>query len=269
MWLIRTLNNVVRLYNSQPIQSMKFRKLTGVLLIGFYCKLNTSINIEPNGIVQEKDSEKIATIHWQSKTIERLDNNTFEAEAYAARLTSEECNWWKAIVVEVCLRYRFEKFTVLTDSKSVKVTVDAPKFNKDVKLSRRDFAMVRSLIQFEGIRFHFVPTQMMIADCLTKAMSGKDLHGVLEDGMLRLIDLTSDYSIKAARLYALVASLNKELDENYDYGYLSPNEQDQFHRTNPRQTTSDPTSGNKERNQKGTLQPENKTVTKKTTDKKL
>ena len=131
-------------------------------------------------------------------------------------------------MVEVCLRYRFEKFTVLTDSKLVKVTVDAPKFNKVVKLPRRDIAMVRSFIHFEGIRFHFVPTQLMIADWLTKAMSGKDLLGVLEDGMLMLIDLTLCYSIKVARLYPLVASLDKELDENYDYGDLSPNEQDQW-----------------------------------------
>ena len=33
---------------------------------------------------------------------------------------------------------------------SVKVTVDVPKFYKDVKMPRRDIAMVRSLIQFEG-----------------------------------------------------------------------------------------------------------------------
>ena len=104
-----------------------------------------------------------------------------------------------------------------------------PKFNEDVKLLRRDIAMVRSLIQLEGIKFHFVPTQLMIADCLTKAMRGKDLLGVLEDGMLKQIDLTSDYSIKAVSLYAPVAYLEKELDENYDYGDLSPSEQEQWY----------------------------------------
>ena len=131
--------------------------------------------IGQEGIIRENDSEKLATTLWQSKTIGRLHNNIFEAEAYAARLTSEECVYWKTIVVEVGLRYRFERFTVLTEGKSVKVTVDAPKFNKDVKLPRINIAMVRSLIQFEGTKFHFVSTQTMIADCLTKAISGKDL----------------------------------------------------------------------------------------------
>ena len=37
-------------------------------------------------------------------------------------------------MVDVSLRYRFERFTVLSDSNSLKVIVDAPKFNKDVKL---------------------------------------------------------------------------------------------------------------------------------------
>ena len=131
-------------------------------------------------------------------------------------------------MVEVGLRYRIDKFIVLTDSKSVNVTVDAPKFNKDVKLPSRDIAMVRSLIQFEGIKFEFVPTQMIIADCLTKAMSGKNLLGVLEEGVLRQKDLTSDYSIKAVSLYAPVAYMDKELDEKYDNGVLSPGEQVQW-----------------------------------------
>ena len=59
-------------------------------------------------------------------------------------------------------------------------------------------------------------------------MSGKDLLGVLEEGMLRKIDLTSDYSIKAVCLYAPVVYMDKELDEKYDYGDLSPGEQEQW-----------------------------------------
>ena len=31
------------------------------------------------GIIREKDSEKVPTIHWQSKTIGRLHKNIFEA----------------------------------------------------------------------------------------------------------------------------------------------------------------------------------------------
>ena len=42
------------------------------------------------------------------------------------------------------------------------------------------------------------------------------------------IDLKSDYSIKAVSLYALVAYLTKELDDNYGYGDLSPKEQEQW-----------------------------------------
>ena len=177
------------------------------------------------GIIREKETEKVSIIHWQSKTIGGFHYNIFEAEAYAASLTNEECVYWKTIRVEVGLRYRIDKFTALTDSKSVNVTVDAPKFNKYVMLPSRNIAVVRSLIQFEGIEFQFVPRQMIIADCLTKAMSGKDLLGVLEEGVLRQIDLTSDYSIKAVSLYAPVAYMDKELDENNDFVDLSPGEQ--------------------------------------------
>ena len=69
---------------------------------------------------------------------------------------------------------------------------------------------------------------MMTADCLTKAMSGRDLLGVLKYRMLRQIDLTYDYSIKAVSLYGPVAYLEKELDENYDNGDLSKNGQEQW-----------------------------------------
>ena len=150
------------------------------------------------------------------KLIGRLHNNLFAAEAYAARPTSDECIYWKTIVVELGLRYRFERFTVLTDSKSINFTVDAPKLNKEVNLPQKEIAMVHSKIQFEGIKFPFVPTQMMIADCLTMAMSGRDLLGVLEDRMR----LTSKYSITAVSLYAPGTYLDKELDENYEYGDL-------------------------------------------------
>ena len=41
-------------------------------------------------------------------------------------------------------------------------------------------------------------------------------------------DITSDYSIKAVSLYAPVAYMDKELDHIYDYGNLSPGEQEQW-----------------------------------------
>ena len=133
------------------------------------------------GIIRKKESEMVTTIHWQARRIRRLQNNFFEAEAYAVRITSEECFYWKTIVVEVGLRYRFERFTVLTDIKLVKVTVDAPKFNNDVKLPRSKIARVWSLILFEGIKFHFVPTLMMMADCLPNAHELKGLTRSIEE----------------------------------------------------------------------------------------
>ena len=194
--------NVIGLYKRRPIQARKFKKLSGTLQMEFYREASQKhrSTMGQVGIIREKDTEKVATIHWQSKRIGRFHNNIFEAEAYATRLTSKECVYWKTIVVEVGLRYRFDMFFVLIDSKSLKATVDAPKVNKDVKLPRRDIAMVRSFKQFDGINFHFVRTQVMIADCLTKAMSKKDLLGVLEGGILRKIGLTSNYSIKAGSL---------------------------------------------------------------------
>ena len=150
--MIVALNNVVRLYKRRPIQSMKLKKLSGILQMEFYGDASQKhlSTFGQVGIIREKDTEKVATIPWHPKTIGKLHNIIFEAEAYAKRLTSEECLFWKTIVVEVGPPYRLEKFTVLTDSKSIKVTVDAPKFNKDIKLPRKDIAMVRSFIQFEG-----------------------------------------------------------------------------------------------------------------------
>ena len=57
----------------------------------------------------------------------------------------------------------------------------------------------------------------MVANCLTKAICGKDLLGKLEGGVLRLINFTSDNSIKVVSLYAPVAYMEKGLDEKYDY----------------------------------------------------
>ena len=38
----------------------------------------------------------------------------------------------------------------------------------------------------------------------------------------------SDYSIKAVSMFAPVAYFDKKLDENYDFGDLAPNEQEQW-----------------------------------------
>ena len=153
MWVIRALHNVVRLYKKRPIQSKKFRKLTGILQMEFYGDASQKhrSTIGQVGIKREKDSEKVATIHGQSKTIGRFQNLFVEPEAYVARLTSEECFYWRMIVLEVGLRYLLENVTVITDRK-LKVTVDPPRFNKDIKLPWTDIAMVRTLIQFERIK---------------------------------------------------------------------------------------------------------------------
>ena len=86
---------------------MKFRKLSRLLQMKFYgdARQKHRSTMGQVAIIREKNTEKVATIHWQSKTIGRIHNNIFEAEAYAARLTKEECVYWKTIVVEVGLRY--------------------------------------------------------------------------------------------------------------------------------------------------------------------
>ena len=212
---------------------MKFRKIAGILQMQSYG--DASQKQRPTrcqvGIIREKISgnnplavkdgnnplatnhwwqkstgnnqlwQKVATIHWQSKTLGKFSNNIFEAQAYATGFTSQECINWKTIALEVGLRYRFERIILFTDSKSVKVTVDAPKFNTD--------------------KFHFVPTQMMIADCLTKAMSGKDL---LEYWRM---DAKADRT-NVRLIYQSSEIICTELDENYNYGDLSPNEQEQW-----------------------------------------
>ena len=131
----------------------------------------------------------MATSRGQTKTIGRLHSNIFQSDIYAARLTSEECVYRKTIVVEVGVRYRFEsgKFLLYYEWKG----------------------------PFHAF-FH-------------ATMSRKVKHGVLHDAMLRQIDITSHYSIKVVSLYAPVAYLDKKayLDENYDYGELTPNEHEQ------------------------------------------
>ena len=98
----------------------------------------------------------MAKSQWQSRTIGRLHNNISEAEG--ARIGSEECIYWKTIVVDVDLLYNFVRFTVFTDSKIIKVTISSRKFYTDVKLPRRDIAIVRLGLQFEEIKFYFILT---------------------------------------------------------------------------------------------------------------
>ena len=95
MGVTRVPNKVVRQYKRRTIQSMKFTKLTGILQMEFYrdaSQKHRSI-MGQVGTIQKKDTERTATVHWQSKTIGRLHKNVSEAVAYAARLTREECGY--------------------------------------------------------------------------------------------------------------------------------------------------------------------------------
>ena len=51
--------------------------------------------------------------------------------------------------------------------------------NNETLATRADIAMARLFVKIEGIKFIFVPTQIMVADCLTKSVSGKDVFTVL------------------------------------------------------------------------------------------
>ena len=63
--MTRALYNVVRLHKRLPIQSMKFRKLSGFLEMDFYGDTSQKhrSTMGQLGIIREKDTEKVAINH--------------------------------------------------------------------------------------------------------------------------------------------------------------------------------------------------------------
>ena len=66
---------------------------------------------------------------------------------------------------------------------------------------------------------------MMIADCLTKATSGRDSMWVSKSGKLWQIDFTSENALKARSIDALVGFMERELDPKYTFDDMSLCEQ--------------------------------------------
>ena len=119
--MIRALNNIVRSYKRR--QAMEFRKLSGKLLMEFYgyASQKHRSTMGQVGIIRKKKQKS-----WRPFTGSRRQLEDFTATSLKHNSDGSGP------------KYRFDKFTVLTDSRSVKVTVDAQKHYKNVKLPRQE-----------------------------------------------------------------------------------------------------------------------------------
>ena len=107
----------------------------------------------------------------------------------------------------------------------MKTTIDSLRSKNNGELPRRDIPVASSMMENESLFFHYIPTAMMIANCLTKATSGRDSMWAIESGKLRQIDFTSENALKARSIDALIGFMERELDPKYTFDDMSLCEQ--------------------------------------------
>ena len=125
-----------------------------------------------------------APVTWQSKKLDRVTKSPSANEVMSVEDAADSGFMVASIIKEL---YDMEKLPVIeqrTDSKSLKEHLRTKKVIQDPCL-RVDTACLREVVEIGEVHVTWVPTELMLADCLTKKDASSDLlRKVLASGKL-------------------------------------------------------------------------------------
>ena len=127
---------------------------------------------------------RCAPISWRSKKLNRVTKSPLASEVSAVADAADNGFLVASIVKELYALKDYPAIELRTDSKSLKEHLDTTKIIQDPRL-RVDTARLREMVDIGEVVITWVPTEMMLADCLTKKDASSDLlRQVLARGVL-------------------------------------------------------------------------------------
>jgi cell wall-associated NlpC family hydrolase len=120
------------------------------------------------------------SISWSSKRQETVALSTVEAEYMAAASATKEALWLRGLLAELGLPY--QTIQIYADNQGAMQLVKNPIVSARSKHIDVRYHFVREHVAKEEVAFHYISTNEMKADSLTKALSG-DKHSFCKLGM--------------------------------------------------------------------------------------
>ena len=198
---MKGLNKVISNIQNGP-QSLRFAKLDKDSL-QIMCFSDASLaNMEPNktnsgeGYLTFLSDEtgKCALINWRSKKIKRVVHSTIASECLSMVDAIGDACYVRNIIEEILYRNPRQKeipIHMYTDSKQLFRAISSTHMVSE-KLLRLNIAEVKQIVgdKEENLNVHWIPTKLMLSDCLTKMGASSDkLAYVMENGRLELEEI--------------------------------------------------------------------------------
>ena len=128
---------------------------------------------------------KVAPITWKSKKIDRVTRSPLASEVCAIVDASDAGYLVAEMAKELYQLEKTPKVHLYTDSKSLKQNLESTHVIQDPRL-RVDMARLKQMIDLEEMVINWVPSQLQLADSLTKKGASADkLIEVLRSAQLQ------------------------------------------------------------------------------------
>merc|ERR1712240_866378 len=151
---------------------------------GSHASLPSGASQGGNLVFLTGENGKAAPISWKSKRLERVTKSPLATEVSAVADAADHGHLVAAMTQELFCRKNLPKIELLTESRSLKEHLESNKIIKDPRV-RVDVARLREMNELKEISIKWVPSEMQLADSLTKRGASTDLlRKVLASGVL-------------------------------------------------------------------------------------
>ena len=151
---------------------------------GSHASLPSGASQGGNLIFLSGENGKAAPIVWRSKRLDRVTKSPLATEVSAVADAADHGHLVAAMTQELFCLKRLPEIELITDSRSLQEHLESKKIIKDPRL-RVDVARLREMNELGEITIKWVPSEMQLADSLTKRGASTDLlRKVLATGVL-------------------------------------------------------------------------------------
>ena len=118
-------------------------------------------------------NNRVAPIAWKSKKLERVTKSPLASEVSAIADAADTGHLIASMAREIYKLENIPKVMLYTDSKSLKQNLKSTKVIQDPRL-RVDMARLKQMVDLAEIEVKWVPSQLQLADSLTKKGASAD-----------------------------------------------------------------------------------------------
>ncbi|MBW0539208.1 hypothetical protein O181_078923 [Austropuccinia psidii MF-1] len=134
-------------------------------------------------------------ISWRSKKLGVVSSSSTEAEFQSYLASCHEENWLDLLKSEVSNEY-IQKIKIYSDNQGAISRAKNPIYHSRTKHIEVHYNSIRDSIEKNEVMLEYLPTNELIADCLTKALDQNKLeHFKKKKGLQREIDSLAKVAI--------------------------------------------------------------------------